>query len=280
LGIADALTNLGCVYRILGEYSTAQSHLEKSLQVYQERGCSIWEIDVRCALAENALSQGDLATARVHLQAATHPLGTSGNKWLQTLMCYFQGLLTHYEGDAMAAMRLLEETTVLAREGQYKPDLARALVALGRVKHTLGQALPASELLAEGLDLFRALGHKLGIAAALEELGALSAVQGDGVQAAMLFSAAHALREAIGAPVPPVDRAAHDDVLAACRAQLGETAFAEAWAHAAARPYQEVVEEVLKLHHVQLRSSTVCPIPSSPSSQHPSTLLGRISIPS
>ena len=58
---------------------------------------------------------------------------------------------------------------------------------------------------------------------------------------------AHALREGIGAPLPPVDRAAHDSVLAACRAQLGETAFAEAWAHAAARPFQEVVEEVLKL---------------------------------
>jgi hypothetical protein len=55
------------------------------------------------------------------------------------------------------------------------------------------------------------------------------------------------LREGMGAPLPPVDRAAYDSVVAACRAQLGETAFAEAWAHAAARPFQEVVEEVLKL---------------------------------
>jgi len=44
-----------------------------------------------------------------------------------------------------------------------------------------------------------------------------------------------------------VDRAAHDCVVAGCRAQLGETAFAEAWASAAARPWQEVVEEVLNL---------------------------------
>jgi hypothetical protein len=141
---------------------------------------------------------------------------------------------------------MLEETTALAREGQFKPDLARSLVAQGRVKRTLGQLLPASELLMEGLDLFRALGHKLGIAGALEELGALSAVQGDGVQAAMLFSTAHTLRQRIGAPLPPVDRPAHDSVVAACRAQLGETAFAEAWAHAATRSFQEVVTEVLK----------------------------------
>ena len=99
----------------------------------------------------------------------------------------------------------------------------------------------------EGLELFRALGHKLGIVNAIEELGAVSAARGDGVQATMLFSTAHALREEMGAPLPPADRADHDSVVAACRAQLGETAFAEAWAHAAARPFQEVLEQVAKL---------------------------------
>ena len=246
LGMADALTNLGCVYRILGKYSTAQSHLEQSLQVYQAHGCSVWETDVRCALAENAVSQGDLSTARFHLQAVSNRLGTSENKWLQALVCYFRGLLAHYAGDTMEAMTLLDETAALAREGQFKPDLARALVTLGRVTRSLGQVVPASELLMEGLDLFRALGHKLGIANALEELGAVRAAEGDGVQSALLLGTAHALREVMGAPLPPVDRAAHDSVLAACRAQLGETAFAEAWVHAAARPWQEVVEELLR----------------------------------
>jgi predicted ATPase/DNA-binding SARP family transcriptional activator len=244
--MADALTNLGCVYRILGEYSTAQSHFEQALQVYQARGRSIWETDVLCALAENAISQGDLDTARFRLQAASSLLGMSENKWLQALVCYFRGVLAHHEGDAVAAMRWLEETAALAREGQYKPDLARSLVALGRVKRTLGQVLPASELLLEALDLFRTLGHKLGIATAAEELAAVSAVHGECLQATRLLSAAQALREGLGAPLPPVDRPAHDSLLAACRAQLGETAFADAWARAAAGPFQEVVEEALK----------------------------------
>jgi DNA-binding SARP family transcriptional activator/predicted ATPase len=251
LAMGDALTNLGGVYRILGEFSTAQSHLEESLQVYQGHGRSVWEIDVLCALAENAISQGDLTTARFRLQAATNSLEKSENKWLQALVSYFRGLLAHYEGDAAAATKWLEAAAALAREGQFKPDLARSLVALGRVKRTLGQVAPASELLLEGLDLFRALGHRLGIVWALEELGAVSAVRGDGVQAALLLGAAHALREEIGAPLPAVDCAAHDSVLAACRAELGEAAFAEAWAHAAARPWQEVVEEVSRLHPEQ-----------------------------
>jgi hypothetical protein len=93
------------------------------------------------------------------------------------------------------------------------------------------------------LDLFRALGHNLGITEALEELGAVSAAQGGGAQAALLLGTAHALRQGIGAPLPPVDRAAHDSAVGACRAQLGEAAFAAAWAHGAARPWQEVVDK-------------------------------------
>ncbi len=193
------------------------------------------------------MPEGDLATARFRLQAASKMIGTSENKWLRVLVCHFRGLLAYYEGDAAAAMTLLAEAAALARDVQYKPDLAQSLVALGRVRRTLGQVSAASEVLREGLELFRALGHKLGIANALEELGALSAVQGDEMQAATLLGAAHALREEIGAPLPPVDRAAYDSNLASCRARLSETVFAEAWAGAVARPFQEVVDQVLKL---------------------------------
>lgn len=245
-GITDALTNLGSVFRILGEYPTAQSHFEEARRVYQEYGRSIWETDVLCALAENAISQGDFSTARSHLLAASNLLETSQNKWLQTLVCYFRGLLAYYEGETEAATKLLGETIALAREGQYKPDLARSLIALGRVKRSQGEIARASQLLLEGLDLFRALGHKLGIAIALEELGAVSAVNGDSAQAVMLFSAADNLRAVMGAPLPPVDWGAYDSALAASRAQLGEAAFAESWAHAAGRPFQEVVEEILR----------------------------------
>jgi tetratricopeptide (TPR) repeat protein len=201
---------------------------------------------VRCALAENALYQGDFSTARIHLQAASNLLEISENRWLQALVYYFQGLLAYYEENAATASMWLREAAALARAGQYRPDLARSLVALGRVRRALGEFLPAYELLLEGLDLFRVLGHKLGIAQAIEELGAVCTVRGDAVQAAMLFSTAHALRAEMGAPLAPVDRVAYDSVVAACRSQLGETAFAEVWARSVARPFQDVVADVLK----------------------------------
>ena len=246
-GMADALTNLGCVSRIRGAYKIAQSQFEEAQRVYQEHGRSIWEADVLCALSENDIAQGDYSTARLRLQAASGLLESSENKWLNTLVGYFRGLLAYYEGDAEKAAVLLEETMALVREGQYKPDLARLLVTLGRVKLTLGEIELATSLLQEGLDLFREVGHKLGIAIALEQMAVLSAMQGDSVQAVTLFSSANSLREAIGAPLPPVDRPAYDSTVATSRAQIGETAFAMSWAHAAARPYQEVVEQILKI---------------------------------
>lgn len=245
-GIADALTNLGCLFRIRGDYASAQSHFEKALQVYQEHGRNIWETDVYCALAENAIAQGDFSSARVHLQSASDLVESSENKWLQVLVRYFQGLLAFHEGDAAQAAVLLVETTALAREGQFKPDLARSLLTMGRVRIWQGELVQADELLREGLDLFQKIGHKLGIAITLEAMACVSVAQGSGARAVMLFSTANSLRQTLGAPLPPIDRAAYDSTVSACSVQLGENAFADTWQRAADRPFIEVVEEILK----------------------------------
>jgi len=246
LGIADALTNLGCLFRIKGEYATAQSRFEESLLVYQENGYYKWQTDVHCAMAENAIAQGDFSTAHFHLQTGSSLLGSTDNKWLQVLIRYFRGLLAYYEGDTEQAAVLLGETTVLAREGQFKPDLARTLVTLGRAKARLGEVGIATKMIYEGLGMYREFGHKLGIVNAIEALANVKAVQGDDAEVVRLFTTAHILREELGAPLPHVDRDDHDSTVAVSRAQLGEVVFADLWARAAARPYKEVVEEILK----------------------------------
>lgn len=63
-----------------------------------------------------------------------------------------------------------------------------------------------------------------------QRLAAAVAAQGNHVWAAHLWGAAEALREAIGTPLPPVDRAFYDRAVASSRTQLGVQAFAVAWA--------------------------------------------------
>ncbi len=244
-GITDALIGLGSISRIQGEYLTAQSHLEEAFRVYQEHGSNVWDTSVLCFLAENEIAQGDLSAAKLHILAASNHLNLSENKLANTIVCHFRGLLAYYQGDAEKADELLGESLALARKGIYKVEVARSLMALARVRRTLGQIGQATELILEALDLFSKYGHKLGIAISLEELAAVCAIQRDGAGAVMLLSMAHVLREGMGAPLPPVDRAAHDSILAACHAQLGEEVFACAWAEGKAFSLGQAIDFAL-----------------------------------
>ena len=140
---------------------------------------------------------------------------------------------------------LLEQATILAREGQYKPDLARSLMTLGRARLKLGEVGLATELLMESLSRFQDIGNKLGIAITLEALASVRLTQQDSAGAVRLYAAAHNLRRVLGAPLPPIDHDVYNSAIAATRAQLGDDVFTDLWAHAAAAPFIEVVEEIL-----------------------------------
>jgi tetratricopeptide (TPR) repeat protein len=244
-GIADALTNLGCLFRITGEYATAQARFEESLQVYREQGRNIWETDVLCAMAENEIIQGDFSSAHIHIQAAHSRLGVSENKWLLVLVCYLRGLLAYYEDNNVQAAIVLEQATTFAREGQFKPDLARSLMTLGRVRLKLGEVGLATALLMESLSRFRDIGNKLGIAITLEALASVRLAEGDNASAVKLYSTAHSLRDKLGAPLPPIDCAEYNSAINACKKQLGEPSFTEIWMTAESRPFEDVVNEIL-----------------------------------
>ncbi len=245
-GIADALTNLGCLLRIQGEYAAAQDRFKESFQVYRDQGRNVWETDVLCAMTENDISQGDFPSAHFHIQSAANRLGESENKWLHVLVSYFQGLLAYYEGNFEQAVKVLEETSLLAREGQFKPDLARAIMTLARARLKLGEANLASELLSQSLVIYRENANRLGIAITLEALASVRLTQGDSANAVLLYGTGHTIREVLGAPLPPIDRSAYDSAIAATKEHLGEPLFIELWATAKARSVEDVIAEILK----------------------------------
>jgi hypothetical protein len=75
----------------------------------------------------------------------------------------------------------------------------------------------------------------------LEGFAHVAGAEGDAERAARLFGAAEALREALGAPLPPVERAHYDRSVAATRAALGEEAFAAAWAEGRALSLEQAI---------------------------------------
>jgi DNA-binding CsgD family transcriptional regulator len=82
----------------------------------------------------------------------------------------------------------------------------------------------------ESLATASAVGDKLNMASCLEGLASVVATQGEPAWAARLWGAAEFLREAIGAPIPPVERVDYERSVAAARASLDEKTFAAAWA--------------------------------------------------
>jgi DNA-binding CsgD family transcriptional regulator len=95
----------------------------------------------------------------------------------------------------------------------------------------------------EALAMSQALGQKNGLAFSLEEMAGIAGVQGQAQRATKLFGAAEALREAIGAPLPPGFRALYERVMVTARAHLGEAAFAETWAQGRAMTLEQAIAE-------------------------------------
>ncbi len=63
------------------------------------------------------------------------------------------------------------------------------------------------------------------------------------MRTAWLWGAAEALRESIGAPIWPVERASYELSVAATRALLGERVFVTAWAEGRKMPLEQTLAE-------------------------------------
>jgi DNA-binding NarL/FixJ family response regulator len=77
-----------------------------------------------------------------------------------------------------------------------------------------------------------------------------------------MWGAAEALREAIGTPLPPVERATYERSIAAARAQLGEEAFAAAWQEGRTMTLEQVLA-------AQGAAERLMPLPVEPPSPPP-----------
>lgn len=58
---------------------------------------------------------------------------------------------------------------------------------------------------------------------------------------AQLLGAAHALRQAIGAPIAPVDAQSYAQWVASMRSKLGAASFATAWTAGSALSYEQAI---------------------------------------
>jgi tetratricopeptide (TPR) repeat protein len=151
------------------------------------------------------------------------------------------GQVASIEGDYTVARVLFQASLAIVRELWDKRGIADALNNLGFVAERQGHYARAHSLLEESLAISRELADKLGTAHDLEGLARLASAEEQPDRAARLFGAAEALRNAIGAALPPAARAEHERHAAAIRSRLGEESFTIAWAEGRAMTLDQLV---------------------------------------
>ncbi len=166
----------------------------------------------------------------------------SGIAWMSFLL----GRIEEDEGHYAQADRLYQESLKIYEEGTEGMQVAAVRaqqshrVQQGHLACRQGDFSRACALYVESLPpLYEVYHDRIGIVECLEGLAACS--PGHPTRAAQLLGAAEALREAMGAPLPPCAQQEHTAVVSAARKALGDEEFTAAFAAGKALTLEETM---------------------------------------
>jgi predicted ATPase/class 3 adenylate cyclase len=245
-GVAATLHSLGNVVREQGDSVRAIALFEESLAIWREFGDNIGTFRVVNGLGDVYFNMGNYARAAAQYQEALTLCRAGGDEdSIPVVLCNL-GRVAHAQGNDVRARALLEESLAFLRAHTSHWGLFWTLSELGNVAHAQGDDAEARELMRESLRVHQQVGTKWNMAQSLERFAGLAVAQGRPERAARLFGAAEALRIALGAPLPPGERADYERDVAAARAQLDEATLAAAWAEGRAMSLEQSIAEALE----------------------------------
>ncbi len=271
--IAWSLSTLGLIDSQEGKHDIAQIRFEESLAVHRELG------DKRGIAASLLRLAQDLFVSQsnpVHPNSNDPPVGvdlsrpasidrptlaslhnddTIRSLLEEGLTLYQQlgdkdgianayslsGQFALYMGDAASARTLLEESLRLYREMGLRRGIGESLARLARVLAAQNEHAAAYSLYEESLVIARQLKHTWLIAFCLEGL-AMEAVGNDEfLWAAQLLGLTEHIRQSINFPIPPVENADYERLVALIRSRLDPDIFAFAWAKASTSTVEQII---------------------------------------
>jgi predicted ATPase/class 3 adenylate cyclase len=244
-GLAFVLGHLGVVARYQGNYERSRLLHAESLALRRELGDMRDTALALVSLGVLALDQGDHAQARSRFEESLALSRELGDKVETAAALGNLGITMRYLGEYRQAEALLDESLACYRELGDKLHIASALANLGVVVQYKGDEERAASLYKEALAMFAEQSDKLGIADCLSGLAMVAGRRGRPERALRLFAAAEGLREAMGTPLPPSDRAEHDDAVAAVRGLLDPAAFKATWEAGRGTPLEQTIQEAL-----------------------------------
>jgi tetratricopeptide (TPR) repeat protein len=159
---------------------------------------------------------------------------------------YSLGLVLYEQGDYASAGSIFEETLALEREAGDTRQVALALANLGLVAFEEGDYALALSRHTESLAIRRDLKAKLGIAYNLEGLAMVYRGMDCMEKTARLWGASQALRESIGAPLPPNEYTRYKRERDIICTRLGEDGFSNGLSAGRAMSMEAAVDYALE----------------------------------
>jgi predicted ATPase len=229
-GNAWALHGLAYVTMYQGDTVQAQTLAQELLTLSKEIGEQDFISRAHRLLGQVALQCGDETTAQNLFEESLAISKQLGNKPSIAYMHSLLGQLALRRGDWTTAQALFEESLAIHRAVGDRHGTTKSLLYLARTAALLGDNSAARSLYEESLKLTMELGNKPIMVSCLEGLAVVLIAQGESVRAIRLWAAAETLRESMGAPLPPAERASYEQAIMIARAQLGEKSFTDAYA--------------------------------------------------
>jgi tetratricopeptide (TPR) repeat protein/transcriptional regulator with XRE-family HTH domain len=191
-GRAHALTGLGDVRRLTGDYPGAVRDLQEALGISRDLGDRPGQAVALTPLGNTRQQAGDFPGAARDLREALGICRDLGDRPGQALALTRLGHTRLMTGDFPGAARDLQEALGICRDLGDRRGQAHALTGLGDVRRLTGDHTGAARDLQEALGIYRNLGHRPGQATALTYLGVVRRLTGD------YPAAARDLQEALG----------------------------------------------------------------------------------
>lgn len=239
---AKALCGVGVLAWSRGEFADALGWLNQSLNLYTV--CDDpWGMCVTTNYLGSILrDQGDFEQALSHFQHSlmicrqrNDPIGIAMQ--LDNL-----GDVAIYTGRYAEARRWCEQALAYRQAENDTWGVAGSILNLARIARDEGAYDLAAELAFQSLETYYSLNTVWDIPQSLEVLAAVAIAEGRLMRAALLLGAAEALRERHGYRLPPVDRAAYDQLVHTIHTRLGEQHFAMQWSSGRAMTQQQAIE--------------------------------------
>ncbi|MCE7986917.1 MAG: helix-turn-helix domain-containing protein [Caldilinea sp. CFX5] len=242
-GAAQTLVLLGRIRKDQGKYAQARTLLAESLalgQAQQNTWAMIWGL---LSLGDTALATVELKQAEQYFQQALTLCLEQEDRFAGAWAIVNLGRVAEQLGDDRQAQTNYTEGVASFRQLAQGRDSADVYLELGRLARRHGHAAQAQNYYAESLTVLGELRDKRRLPVCLEGIAGLASMVGQPARAAQLFGAADAWREAVGLPLPPVERATYERDLAAARTQLDEVAWTTAWAEGQTLSLEQAITE-------------------------------------